>query len=111
MNTPFLPEALQHHWIGPVREHTPQADHRGAWCNFAARLRAHSSVDAARVSTMQQIIVSGHYVFAARLRVHSSVDAARVSTMQQIIVSGHYVCNSGAVANAVLASLDLPRRH
>jgi hypothetical protein len=82
MNTPFLPEALQHHWIGPVREHTPQADHRGAWCNFAARLRA-----------------------------HSSVDAARVSTMQQIIVSGHYVCNSGAVANAVLASLDLPRRH
>lgn len=82
MNTPFLPEALQHHWIGPVREHAPQADRRGAWCDFAARLRA-----------------------------HTDVDAARVSTMQQIIISGHYVSDSGAVANAVLASLALPRRH
>jgi anti-sigma28 factor (negative regulator of flagellin synthesis) len=82
MNTPFLPEALQRHWIGPVREHATQADRRGAWRDFAARLRA-----------------------------HSGVNAARVSTMQQIIVSGHYVCDSGAVASAVLASLDLPRRH
>jgi hypothetical protein len=82
MNTPILPEALQHHWIGPVRRHATQADRRGAWCDFAARLRA-----------------------------HSGVDAARVSTMQQIIVSGHYVSDSGAVANAVLASLDLPWRH
>ena len=82
MNTPYLPEALRDHWFGPVREHAPQADRRGAWCDFAARLRA-----------------------------HSGVDAARVSTMQQIIVSGHYVSDSGAVANAVLASLDLPWRH
>jgi hypothetical protein len=82
MHTPFLPEALRDHWIGPVREHAMQADRRGAWCDFAARLRA-----------------------------HTSVDAARVSTMQQVIVSGHYVCDSGAVASAVLASLDLPRRH
>jgi hypothetical protein len=82
MHTPFLPEALRDHWIGPVREHATQADRRGAWCDFAARLRA-----------------------------RTSVDAARVSTMQQIIVSGHYVCDSGAVANAVLESLDLPRRH
>jgi hypothetical protein len=82
MHTPFLPEALRDHWIGPVREHATQADRRGAWYDFAARLRA-----------------------------HTSVDAARVSTMQQVIVSGHYVCDSGAVANAVLASLDLPRRH
>lgn len=82
MNTPFLPEALRDHWIGPVREHATQADRRGAWCDFAARLRA-----------------------------HTRVDAARVSTMQQIIVSGHYVSDSGAVASAVLASLNLPRRH
>ena len=82
MNTPFLPEALRDHWIGPVR-HTPRRPtSRGAWSDFAARLRA-----------------------------HTSVDAARVSTMQQIIVSGHYVSDSGAVASAVLASLDLPRRH
>ncbi len=82
MNTPFLPEALRDHWIGPVLKHATQADSRGAWCGFAARLR-----------------------------VYSGVDAARVSTMQQVIVSGHYVSDSGAVANAVLASLALPRRH
>jgi hypothetical protein len=82
MNTPFLPEALRDHWIGPVRNQATQAYRRGAWCDFAARLRA-----------------------------HSGVDTARVSTMQQVIVSGHYVSDSGAVANAVLASLALPRRH
>lgn len=82
MNTPFLPEALQHHWIGPVRERAKATDRKGGWSDFAARLRA-----------------------------HTDVDAARVSTMQQIIISGHYVSDSGAVANAVLASLALPRRH
>ena len=82
MNTPFLPEALRDHWIGPVRQCATATNRRSGWSDFAARLRA-----------------------------HSGVDAARVSTMQQIIVSGHYVSDSGAVANAVLASLDLPWRH
>jgi hypothetical protein len=82
MNTPFLPDALRNHWIGPVLKHAEATVPHGGWTRFAARLRA-----------------------------HTSVDTARVSTMQQIIVSGHYVTDSGAVANAVLASLALPRRH
>jgi hypothetical protein len=82
MNTPFLPEALQDHWIGPVRQCSKATNGKGGWSEFAARLRA-----------------------------HTHVDTARVSTMQQIIIAGHYVSDSGAVATAVLASLALPRRH
>lgn len=82
MNTPFLPEALRDHWIGPVGECATAARHGSGWRDFAARLRA-----------------------------HTSVDPARVSTVHQIIVSGHYVSDSGAVANAVLASLTPSRRH
>jgi hypothetical protein len=82
MNTPFLPESLRDHWIGPVRQCANASNRKGGWCEFAARLRA-----------------------------HTGVDAARVSSMQQIIISGHYVSDSGAVATAVLASLALPRRH
>jgi hypothetical protein len=82
MNTPYLPEALLDHYIGPVRECATAARNRGGWREFAARLRA-----------------------------HTGVDAARVSTMRQIVVSGHYVSDSGAVASAVLASLTPPRRH
>ena len=82
MNTPFLPEGLRDHWIGPVRQCAKATNRRGGWSEFAARLRA-----------------------------HTHVDTARVATMQQIIVSGHYVSDSGAVATAVLASLVPPRRH
>jgi hypothetical protein len=82
MNTPFLPEALRDHWIGPVRTRLAAPGGEHAWSEFASRLRA-----------------------------CSGVDEARVSAMQQIIVSGHYVCDSGAVANAVLAALALPWRH
>jgi hypothetical protein len=82
MNTPFLPEALRDHWIGPVRQCAKATNRKGGWSEFAARLRA-----------------------------HTHVDTARVSSMQQIIISGHYVSDSGAVATAVLASLALPRRH
>ena len=81
MNTPFLPEALRDHWIGPVRECVKATTRKGGWSEFAARLRA-----------------------------HTGVDAARVSTMQQIIIAGHYVSDSGAVATAVLASLVPSRR-
>ncbi|HQR56549.1 MAG TPA: hypothetical protein PLW72_11210 [Burkholderiaceae bacterium] len=82
MNTPFLPEALRNHWIGPVRDHAEATLPMGGWSGFAARLRA-----------------------------HTGVDTARVSTMQKIIVSGHYVTDSGAVASAVLESLALSWRH
>lgn len=82
MNTPFLPEALRDHWIGPIRQCATASDSKGGWSEFAARLRA-----------------------------HTHVDTARVASMQQIIISGHYVSDSGAVASAVLASLVPPRRH
>ena len=82
MNTPSLPEALRNHWIGPVRQCSQATNRKGGWSEFAARLRA-----------------------------HTQVDTARVSTIQQIIIAGHYVSDSGAVAAAVLASLALPRRH
>jgi hypothetical protein len=82
MNTPFLPEALRDHWIGPIRQCATASDSKCGWSEFAARLRA-----------------------------HTHVDTARVASMQQIIISGHYVSDSGAVATAVLASLVPPRRH
>jgi hypothetical protein len=82
MNTTFLPEALRDHWIGPIRKCATASDSKGGWSEFAARLRA-----------------------------HTHVDTARVASMQQIIISGHYVSDSGAVATAVLASLVPPRRH
>jgi hypothetical protein len=82
MNTPYLPEDLRDHWIGPVRTRPAARGGEYAWSEFAARLRA-----------------------------CSGVDEARVSALQQVIVSGHYVCDSGAVANAVLAALALTWRH
>jgi hypothetical protein len=82
MNTPYLPEDLRDHWIGPVRTRPAARGGEYAWSEFAARLCA-----------------------------CSGVDEARVSALQQVIVSGHYVCDSGAVANAVLAALALTWRH
>jgi hypothetical protein len=82
MNTPFLPEDLRDHWIGPVRRCLAARGGDYAWSEFASRLRA-----------------------------CSGVDEARVSAMQRVIASGHYMSDSGAVANAVLAALALPWGH
>jgi len=82
MNTPYLPDDLRAHWIGPVRLRLAAPGGSHAWSEFATRLRG-----------------------------CSGVDEARVSAMQQIIVSDHFVIDSGAIANAVLAALTLPWRH
>lgn len=81
MNTPFLPDVLLDHGIGPVRAR-PAAGNKHGWVEFAARLRA-----------------------------CTGVDEARVSAMQQIIVSGLYESDPSTIANGVLESLVLMRRH
>lgn len=81
MNTPFLPKELQHHGIGPIRV-LPVAGSQHGWVEFAARLRT-----------------------------CTGVDEARVSAIQRIIVSGRYVSDPSTIANVVLESLVLPRRH